>query len=89
MLTVRQDLIIPLLESLYPANPDLVSIPAICLSVADKPDDLETFNHYWALMARESANSYAGRDQVLSSLAQALFTFLLRSIPLMTTQLVV
>ncbi|MEQ4659699.1 4-hydroxyphenylacetate catabolism regulatory protein HpaA [Providencia manganoxydans] len=82
VLTVRQDLIIPLLESLYPANPDLVAIPAICLSVADKPDDLETFNYYWSLMARESSNSYAGRDQVLSSLAQALFTFLLRSIPL-------
>lgn len=82
VLTVRQDLILPLLESLYPANRDLVDIPAICLSVADKPEDIHTFSHYWALMARESANTDKGRDQVLSSLAQALFTFLLRAIPL-------
>ncbi|MTC58296.1 Bacillibactin transport regulator [Providencia rustigianii] len=82
VLTVRQDLISPLLQSLYSANPDLVDIPAICLSVADKPQDIDTFNHYWALMARESANNDIGRDQVLSSLAQGLFTFLLRSIPL-------
>lgn len=82
VLTVRQDLISPLLESLYPTNRDLVEVPAICLSVADKPDDIHTFSHYWALMARESANTDKGRDQVLSSLAQALFTFLLRSIPL-------
>ncbi len=68
--------------SLYPANPDLVNIPAICLSVADKPEDIDTFNHYWALMARESANNAVGKDQVLSSLAQAFFAFLLRSIPL-------
>ena len=82
VLTVRQDLISPLLGSLYPANPDLVNIPAICLSVADKPEDIDTFNHYWALMARESANNAVGKDQVLSSLAQAFYAFLLRSIPL-------
>ena len=81
VLTVRQDIIIQLLESLYPANPDLVNIPAICLSVAGSPEDLKIFDHYWSLMAIESANGYIGKDQVLSSLAQALFTFLFRSIP--------
>lgn len=87
VLTVRQDLISPLLESLYSANLDRVDIPAICLSVADKPQDIETFNHYWDLMARESANNYIGRDQVLSSLAQALFTFYCALSLLMSTML--
>ncbi|KLN96259.1 4-hydroxyphenylacetate catabolism regulatory protein HpaA [Moellerella wisconsensis] len=82
VLTVRQELISPLLHSLYPTQPDIIDIPAICLSVADKPADLATFNHYWALIERESSHQYAGRDQALSNLAQAMFTFLLRSIPL-------
>ncbi|NRN29337.1 4-hydroxyphenylacetate catabolism regulatory protein HpaA [Photorhabdus heterorhabditis] len=82
VLTVRQELILPLLESLYPANKDVLDIPAICLSVADKPTELDAFNHYWALIARESANNFAGREQSLTFLAQALFTLLLRNIPL-------
>ncbi|MCC8366284.1 4-hydroxyphenylacetate catabolism regulatory protein HpaA [Xenorhabdus sp. PB61.4] len=82
VLTVRQELITPLLNSLYPAHRELIDIPAFCLSIADKPDELETFNHYWALISRESANQFAGREQSLTFLAQSLFTFLLRSIPL-------
>lgn len=82
VLTVRQALITPLLNSLYPTHRELVDIPAICLSVADKPDELKTFNHYWALIGRESANQFSGREQSLAFLAQSLFTFLLRSIPL-------
>ncbi|PHM35827.1 4-hydroxyphenylacetate catabolism regulatory protein HpaA [Xenorhabdus innexi] len=82
VLTVRQELIIPLLNSLYPAHPELVDIPAFCLSIADKPDELAVFSHYWALIGRESANQFAGREQSLAFLAQSLFTFLLRSIPL-------
>ncbi|MDE9448503.1 4-hydroxyphenylacetate catabolism regulatory protein HpaA, partial [Xenorhabdus bovienii] len=68
--------------SLYPTHREVVDIPAICLSVADKYDELETFNHYWALIGRESANQFAGREQSLAFLAQSLFTFLLRSISL-------
>ncbi|MBD2814940.1 4-hydroxyphenylacetate catabolism regulatory protein HpaA [Xenorhabdus sp. Flor] len=82
VLTVRQELITPLLNSLYPAHREFIDIPAICLSIADKPDELEAFNHYWALIGRESANQFAGREQSLAFLAQSLFTFLLRSIPL-------
>ncbi|PHM36768.1 transcriptional regulator ExsA [Xenorhabdus mauleonii] len=82
VLTIRQELITPLLSSLYPTHRELVEIPAICLSVADKPDELEAFNHYWALIERESVNQFAGREQSLAFLAQSLFTFLLRSIPL-------
>ncbi|WP_350305696.1 4-hydroxyphenylacetate catabolism regulatory protein HpaA [Photorhabdus viridis] len=82
VLTVRQELILPLLESLYPVNKDILDIPAICLSVADKPEELEAFNHYWALIARESSNNFIGRTQSLTFLAQALFTLLLRNIPL-------
>ncbi|MDX7998209.1 4-hydroxyphenylacetate catabolism regulatory protein HpaA [Xenorhabdus sp. Reich] len=80
VLTIRQELITPLLSSLYPTHQELVDIPALCLSVADKPDELETFNHYWALIERESVNQFAGREQSLAFLAQSLFTFLLRSI---------
>ncbi|AWK40902.1 MULTISPECIES: 4-hydroxyphenylacetate catabolism regulatory protein HpaA [Photorhabdus] len=82
VLTVRQDLILPLLESLYPANKDILDIPAICLSVVDKPEELAAFNHYWALIARESSNNFIGREQSLTFLAQAIFTQLLRNIPL-------
>ncbi|MDR0219443.1 MAG: 4-hydroxyphenylacetate catabolism regulatory protein HpaA [Enterobacteriaceae bacterium] len=82
VLTVRQELIMPLLNLLYPTQRELIDIPALCLSIADKPDEFNTFSHYWALIERESINQFAGREQSLAFLAQSLFTFILRSIPL-------
>jgi AraC family 4-hydroxyphenylacetate 3-monooxygenase operon regulatory protein len=66
VLTVREDLIWPLLEVLYPGTREAFGLPGICLSLADKPDELAALAHYWRLIQREStrscrARTYAGR----------------------------
>lgn len=82
VLTVRQELIWPLLEVLYPGKRDAFDLPGICLSLADKPHELAALDHYWALIARESISELGGREHTLVLLAQAVFTLLLRNVPL-------
>ncbi|UBU95274.1 4-hydroxyphenylacetate catabolism regulatory protein HpaA [Edwardsiella tarda] len=85
VLTVRQELIWPLLESLYPyqgGREAWLDIPRVCLSLADKPQELATLNHYWALIQREATAQLAGYEHTLALLAQAAFTLLLRNVPL-------
>ena len=79
VLTVREDLIWPLLEVLYPGTREAFGLPGICLSLADKPDELTALKHYWQLIARESTAQLPGREHTLALLAQAVFTLLLRN----------
>lgn len=79
VLTVREDLIWPLLEVLYPGTREAFGLPGICLSLADKPDELAALKHYWPLIARESTAQLPGREHTLVLLAQAVFTLLLRN----------
>ncbi|KAG6335984.1 hypothetical protein ID866_3106 [Astraeus odoratus] len=79
VLTVREDLIWPLLEVLYPGTREAFGLPGICLSLADKPDELAALKHYWQLIARESTAQLPGREHTLVLLAQAVFTLLLRN----------
>ncbi|EIW3594201.1 4-hydroxyphenylacetate catabolism regulatory protein HpaA [Salmonella enterica] len=82
VLTVRQELIWPLLEILYPGTRDALGMPGICLSMADKPEELEALGHYWALIQRESTSAQPGHEHTLTLLAQAVFNLLLRNVPL-------
>jgi Uncharacterized conserved protein, contains double-stranded beta-helix domain len=79
VLTVRDDLIWPLLEVLYPGTREAFGLPGICLSLADKPDELAALKHYWQLIERESTEQLPGREHTLALLAQAVFTLLLRN----------
>ena len=79
VLTVREDLIWPLLEVLYPGTRETFGLPGICLSLADKPDELAALEHYWQLIERESVEQLPGREHTLTLLAQAVFTLLLRN----------
>jgi AraC family 4-hydroxyphenylacetate 3-monooxygenase operon regulatory protein len=74
VLTVREDLIWPLLEVLYPGTREAFGLPGICLSLADKPDELAALAHYWRLIERESTEQLPGREHTLALLAQAVFT---------------
>lgn len=82
VLTVRQELVWPLLERLYPGHREAFAIPALCLSLVDKPQELEALRHYWALICHEFNGGLPGREQTLVLLAQALLTLLLRNAPL-------
>ncbi|AYN25820.1 MULTISPECIES: 4-hydroxyphenylacetate catabolism regulatory protein HpaA [Buttiauxella] len=82
VLTVREDLIWPLLEVLYPGTREAFGLPGICLSLADKSEELEALAHYWRLIERESSSQLPGREHTLVLLAQAVFTLLLRNAPL-------
>lgn len=82
VLTVRQELIWPLLERLYPGHREAFELPGMCLSLADRPEELEALRHYWALIRHEFNGALPGREQTLLLLAQALFTLLLRNGPL-------
>ncbi|VFS32713.1 Bacillibactin transport regulator [Yokenella regensburgei] len=79
VLTVREDLVWPLLEVLYPGTRETFGLPGICLSLADKPEELAALTHYWQLIKRESIAGLPGREHTLVLLAQAVFTLLLRN----------
>ncbi len=78
VLTVHEELIWPLLEVLYPGTRETFGLPGICLSLADKPDELAALAHYWQLIRRSPPPSYRG-GAYLALLAQAVFTLLLRN----------
>lgn len=61
VLTVHEELIWPLLEVLYPGTRETFGLPGICLSLADKPDELAALAHYWQLIRRESTAQLPGR----------------------------
>jgi AraC family 4-hydroxyphenylacetate 3-monooxygenase operon regulatory protein len=61
VLTVREDLIWPLLEVLYPGTREAFGLPGICLSLADRPDELAALAHYWQLIERESTAAAGAR----------------------------
>ncbi|WP_447863740.1 4-hydroxyphenylacetate catabolism regulatory protein HpaA [Kluyvera sichuanensis] len=82
VLTVREDLVWPLLEVLYPGTREAFGLPGMCLSLADKPEELAALAYYWRLIQRESTSDLAGREHTLVLLAQAVFTLLLRNAPL-------
>lgn len=82
VLTVREDLVWPLLEVLYPGTREAFGLPGMCLSLADKSEELEALAHYWQLIERESSSQLPGREHTLVLLAQAVFTLLLRNAPL-------
>jgi AraC family 4-hydroxyphenylacetate 3-monooxygenase operon regulatory protein len=79
VLTVRQELIWPLLERLYPGSHLALDMPGICLSLADVPQEREALGHYWALIRREFFSDRIGREPTLVLLTQAVFTLLLRN----------
>ncbi len=65
--------------SALPRHAEAFGLPGICLSLADKPDELAALKHYWPLIARESTAQLPGREHTLVLLAQAVFTLLLRN----------
>ncbi len=79
VLTVREELVWPLLEVLYPGTREAFGLPGICLSLADKPNELAALKHYWQLIERESTEQLAGCEHTTVLLAQAVFTLLLRN----------
>lgn len=82
VLTVNQHLIWPVLEKLYPGSREACEIPAVCLSLADKPEELAALAHYWQLISAESGARFSGREHLLLLLVQAVFTVLLRNVQL-------
>ncbi|PLR39676.1 4-hydroxyphenylacetate catabolism regulatory protein HpaA [Chimaeribacter californicus] len=81
VLTVRQELIWPLIERLWPGKSQAINQTGICLSLESSPDTLEALNHYWPLMAAEFARPAPGREPLLIALAQGIFTQVLREAP--------
>lgn len=81
VLTVRQELIWPLVESLWPGKAEAINRTGICLSLESSPTALEALHHYWALIATEFSRNAPGRLTMLVTLAQAIFTEVLREAP--------
>ncbi|WP_313571883.1 4-hydroxyphenylacetate catabolism regulatory protein HpaA [Pantoea piersonii] len=81
VLTVRQELIWPLVESLWPGKAEAINRTGICLSLESSPAALEALHAYWALIAAEFRRNAPGRQQMLVALAQAIFTQVLREAP--------
>lgn len=81
VLTVRQELIWPLVETLWPRSGEALALPGMCLSLESAPATLAALNHYWPLVNDEFHHRRPGREMLLLSMAQAVFTLLLREAP--------
>ncbi|AXU98231.1 MAG TPA: 4-hydroxyphenylacetate catabolism regulatory protein HpaA [Erwinia persicina] len=80
VLTVRQELIWPLLQALWPGSRDALMIPGFCLSLVESPLTRSALAHLWTLVAQEFSHQCKGRDTQLRLLSQALFLLLLREV---------
>lgn len=80
VLTLRQELVWPLLEKLYPGNQGALNLPAICQSLSGQDKELSTIRTYWQLIAAEFQQQDGPGEQTLALLSQALFIQLLRNI---------
>ncbi|GLR09359.1 4-hydroxyphenylacetate catabolism regulatory protein HpaA [Mixta theicola] len=81
VLTVRQEIIWPLIEKLWPGSGEAINLQGICLSLESCPQTLHALNHYWPIIAAEFSQPAPGRELTLIALAQAVFTLLLREAP--------
>ncbi|MBC0671010.1 4-hydroxyphenylacetate catabolism regulatory protein HpaA [Escherichia coli] len=81
VLTVRQELIWPLVEKLWPGSGDAAMLQGICLSLEGMEHTLAALNHYWPIISLEFQQNKPGREILLQSLAQSIFTILLREAP--------
>ncbi len=84
-LTVREDLIWPLLEVLYPGTREAFGLPGICLSLADKPDELAALQALLAADCQESTGQLPGREHTLMRSRRRFLTLLLRNASSTTT----
>lgn len=80
VLTIRQELVWPLLEKLYPGNQGALNLPAICQSLSGHDDKLDTIRNYWQMIANEFQRQDTLRGETLTLLSQALFIQFLRNI---------
>lgn len=80
VLTIRQDLVWPLLEKLYPGNPGALNLPAICQSLSGHDEELATIRAYWQMIAAEFHRQESLQEEALTLLSQALMIQLLRNI---------
>ena len=78
VLTVRQELIWPLMQALWPGSRESLDIPGFCLSLASRPQTREALDRLWPLIVQEFSLQLSGRQTQLRLLAQSLFTLVLR-----------
>ncbi len=78
VLTVRQELVWPLMQAIRPGSRESVDIPGFCLSMASRPQTRVACDRIWALMVHEFTHRLSGRQMQLRLLAQSLFTLVLR-----------
>ena len=62
VLTVREDLIWPLLEVLYPGTREAFGLPGICLSLADRPEELAALARKQGLATIQTRRFGASED---------------------------
>ncbi|AKJ43126.1 Bacillibactin transport regulator [Pragia fontium] len=80
VLTLRQELVWPLLEKCYPGNQGALNLPAICQSLSGHEAELTTIRTYWQMIASEFQSKNTLHQETLTLLSQALFIQLLRNI---------
>lgn len=78
VLTVRQELVWSLVETLWPASAELVNTRGFCQSLESSSSTLAALDHYWPLVASEFHQQNHGRELLLNAMTQAIFTLLLR-----------
>ncbi|BDH45531.1 4-hydroxyphenylacetate catabolism regulatory protein HpaA [Salmonella enterica subsp. enterica serovar Choleraesuis] len=78
VLTIRQEVLWPLFEELWPGSPEASGMQGFCLSLAQSPETLAALDHYWPLVAGEFRQRQPGRQSALTGLARNIISLLLR-----------
>lgn len=82
VLTVRQEIVWPVLSQLYPGTPQALDISGVCLSLAGREKEVSQLQHYWSLIEHEYQNRQTGWELSVNHLAQAMFVSLFRYLSL-------
>lgn len=78
VLTVHQELIWPLMQTLWPGSREALEIPGFCLPLDAGSETQRALEGLWPLLASEFRHRQNGRDTQLRLLAQSVFMMLLR-----------
>lgn len=78
VLIVHQELIWPLMQTLWPGSREALEIPGFCLPLEAGSETQRALEGLWPLLASEFRHQQNGRDTQLRLLAQSVFMMLLR-----------
>ena len=77
VLTVRESLIIPIIEKLYHSNPNIILNKAVFLSFSENSEIKKNLDRFFSIIQSSIENVDTDQDLVLGHITQAMFSYIL------------